>query len=134
MRTPEKHALGAEVTFCTVQPTVAPSAAKPWSRVIWPAGIPPLLPTPPHVPTRSTFHGALVGRRLYSPVPSWKLEREKAARITVLSSRLYARPRRGRKLAIPLYWLYSARLLPFCPASSIAPVYSLKLVMRSCTS
>ena len=39
----------------------------------------------PTAPTRSTFHGALVARRLYSPVPSWKLEREKAARITVFS-------------------------------------------------
>ena len=49
-----------------------------------------------------------------------KLERENAARITVLLPHgVQARPMRGRKLAMPLYWLYKARLLPFCPASSI---------------
>ena len=64
------------MTVCTVHPVVAPSAPKPWSSVTWLAGIPPLLPTPPHWPTKSTFHGALVARRLNSPVPSWKLERE----------------------------------------------------------
>src|SRR5215470_2370755 len=105
MRTPAKHDLGADVTFCRLHPLVAPSAAKPWSSVTCPAGIPPFVPTPPHWPTRSTFHGALVARRLNSPVPSWKLERENAARITVLSSRLHATPRRGRKFAIPSYWL-----------------------------
>src|SRR5215471_5453395 len=99
MRTPAKHDAGADVTFCTVQPLVAPRAPKPWSRVIWLDGIAPLTPTPPHCPTRSTFQGALVARRLNSPVPSWKLEREKAARMTVLLSALQAMPTRGRKLA-----------------------------------
>src|SRR5215471_9251693 len=105
MRTPAKQDLGAEVTLPIVQPLVAPSAPKPWSSVTWLAGIAPLASAAPHVPTRSTFQGALVASRLNSPVPSWKLDREKAARITVFSSRLYARPRRGRKLAMPLYWL-----------------------------
>ena len=104
-RTPAKQAFGAEVTFATEHPAEEPSAPKPWSSVTWLAGIPPSVLVAPHVPTRSTFQGALVARRLYSPVPSWKLERENAARTTVLSSRLQARPRRGRKFAIPLYWL-----------------------------
>src|SRR5260370_8934316 len=124
MRTPAKQDLGADMTLCTVHPLVAPSAPNPWSSVTWLAGIPPLVPTPPHWPTRSTFHGALVARRLNSPVPSWKLERENAARTTVLSSTLQAMPRRGRKLAFPLYWLYTPRRRPFCPPSSICPLYS----------
>src|SRR5215467_3618273 len=106
MRTPLKQEAGAEVTFATVQAAPeAPNAAKPWSRVIWFVGMLPFVPTPPHCPTRSVFHGALVASRLNSPVPSWKLDRENAARTTVFSSMLHASPTRGRKLAMPLYWL-----------------------------
>src|SRR5689334_17013914 len=103
---PAKQDLGAEVTFETEHPPVAPSALKPWLSETWFAGIAPRLFVAPHCPTKSTFQGALVASRLYSPVPSWKLVRENAARTTVFSSMLYAAPNRGRKLAIPLYWLY----------------------------
>src|SRR5579872_7053468 len=118
MRTPLKHEAGTESTVLGLQgkPLSEPSPLKPWSSVIWLPGMAPLVPAA-NCPTRSTFHGAFVASRLYSPVPSWKLERENAARNTVLSPHgVHARPRRGRKLAIPLYWLYNARLLPFCPA------------------
>src|SRR6516225_7399131 len=105
MRTPAKQEAGADVTFAGVHGGPdAPSAAKPWSSVICLAGMQPLVPTPPHWPTRSVFHGALVASRLNSPVPSWNLDRENAARTTVFSSMLHASPTRGRKLAIPLYW------------------------------
>src|ERR1700726_2489842 len=79
-RMPAKQEAGAAVTLVVVQGApAAPSPANPWSSVTWFPGMPPLLPVPPHWPTRSVFHGALVASRLYSPVPSQKLEREKAA-------------------------------------------------------
>src|SRR5579862_6725319 len=105
MRMPAKQEAGAERTVVTLQgtPPVEPSAPKPWSSVTWLAGIAPLVPATNWL-ERSIFHGALVARRLYSPVPSWKLVREKAARITVLLPHgVHAMPRRGRKLAMPLY-------------------------------
>src|SRR6266568_1361931 len=114
MRIPAKQAAGTEVTFCGVQAEPsAPSPAKPWSSVTWFAGIDPLGPALGWF-TKSMFQGAFVARRLYSPVPSWKLDRLNAARITVLPPQgFHARPMRGRKFAMPLYWLYRARLLPF---------------------
>src|SRR5260370_21073638 len=111
---PAKQAAGAEVRLWGVQGVpLAPSPAKPWSSVTWFAGIDPFGPALGWF-TRSIFQGALVARRLYSPVPSWKLDRLNAARITVLPPHgFHAMPMRGRKFAMPLYWLYSARLLPF---------------------
>src|SRR5580693_6210116 len=109
MRMPAKQEAGAEVTFATVQGApAAPSAANPWSSVIWFDGIDPFGPAT-NWPTRSVFQGALVASRLYSPVPSWKLDLLKAD----LKTRPFAiplvgaqaTPMRGRKLAIPLYWL-----------------------------
>src|SRR5271165_2333810 len=89
-------------------PPCDPSALNPWSRVIWLDGMAPFAPGV-NWPTKSVFQGALVAKRLYSPVPSAKLDRLKAARTTVfwphLPPGLHARPIRGRKLAIPLYWL-----------------------------
>src|SRR5229473_6568852 len=103
---PAKQDAGAAVTLLTVHGApAAPNAAKPWSSVICPVGMDPLASLL-NWPTRSTFQGALVARRLNSPVPSWKLERLNAARTTVLLSTLQATPSRGRKLAMPLYWLY----------------------------
>src|ERR1019366_10822622 len=108
MRTPAKQEAGAEATVVTlhgVPPIAAPSGPNPWSRVTWFAGMAPLVPATNWL-ARSIFHGALVARPLYSPVPSWKLERENPAGINVLLPHgVQASPMRGRKLAMPLYWL-----------------------------
>src|ERR1035438_3292209 len=106
---PLKQEAGAESTFATVQGApAAPSAANPWSRVIWLDGIAPFGPGT-NWPTRSVFQGALVASRLYSPVPSWKLDLLKAERNPKPFAKplvgAQATPMRGRKLPIPLYWL-----------------------------
>src|ERR1700676_755150 len=109
MRMPAKHEAGAEVALATVQGApAAPSAANPWSSVIWLDGIDPFGPAT-NWPTKSVFQGALVASRLYSPVPSWKLDLLKAERNTSPFAKplvgAHPTPMRGRKFAIPLYWL-----------------------------
>src|SRR5260370_38806644 len=119
IRMPAKQDAGAAVTLLTVHGApAAPNAAKPWSNVICPAGMDPFASLP-NWPTKSTLHGALVARRLNSPVTSWIMERMNAARTTVfcphLPPEVQAKTTRGQKFDMPYNWMYSARQFHYQP-------------------